>query len=615
MTKIKNTKKGMAKKTLSMSLVVAMLATSNVPVWAAEFSDGSDINVATETPSVEATDEFSDAATQADGVDEAPAVDDTDVAAAQGVADHYVSTIEAPNIAVGGVLSYTGEITLKGRFDSYTTPTWYGPDGKEVTPGSENQLYATKEGVYQLKTTITYYEKFKKYTETVVLTEIKVAEGINDGAIQGTVSMSNDAANQWGYENKANYSAEVPDGVTLAYAWQTYDEDNKEWKPVQGYKTVENGGDKYTTKIDDYGKELRVVAKFTNSKNDQVIKEVASEKTYKVAPLQISAQDIKVDKAENFGMDKVNTEPKVNSVTVSKEGVLKDKKLTPDDYALNVQNTDTPGIRTVTVQLKGAYEGEVTETVNLSKNNLDNCDVTLESDSVEFVGDGQYATPTIKKVTWADGYATLKEGTDYVIASKKLDKSETAKFGANVNYIEDCITAGKDRKVDLIGRGRFTGTKKTVTFNIVSRSMENCKVVWTGKPVTKGEPLVGGVDVKDTTKTHFVVVDQKGYVLKPDIDYTYKKDGIYDVSGQKCQVEVFAKGKKGETGGNYYGSTKSDFTTVGTNLTTYLTNYVASVVSAQEYTGKEITFDRTSDPAKRLDKINAWDVAMANGGY
>ena len=34
MTKIKNTKKGMAKKTLSMSLVVAMLATSNVPVWA-----------------------------------------------------------------------------------------------------------------------------------------------------------------------------------------------------------------------------------------------------------------------------------------------------------------------------------------------------------------------------------------------------------------------------------------------------------------------------------------------------------------------------------------------------------------------------------------------------
>ena len=61
MTKIKNTKKGMAKKTLSMSLVVAMLATSNVPVWAAEFSDGSDASVAVETP---ATETFSDEAAE-----------------------------------------------------------------------------------------------------------------------------------------------------------------------------------------------------------------------------------------------------------------------------------------------------------------------------------------------------------------------------------------------------------------------------------------------------------------------------------------------------------------------------------------------------------------------
>ena len=53
MTKIKNTKKGMAKKTLSMSLVVAMLATSNVPVWAAEFSDGSDSVVETTAPAAE----------------------------------------------------------------------------------------------------------------------------------------------------------------------------------------------------------------------------------------------------------------------------------------------------------------------------------------------------------------------------------------------------------------------------------------------------------------------------------------------------------------------------------------------------------------------------------
>ena len=83
MTKIKNTKKGMAKKTLSMSLVVAMLATSNVPVWAAEFSDGSDdVAVATEAPAAET---FSDDATV---TEEAPAVEDaTDAVAATSYTD------------------------------------------------------------------------------------------------------------------------------------------------------------------------------------------------------------------------------------------------------------------------------------------------------------------------------------------------------------------------------------------------------------------------------------------------------------------------------------------------------------------------------------------------
>ena len=83
MTKIKNTKKGMAKKTLSMSLVVAMLATSNVPVWAAEFSDGSDVAVATEAPA-----EFTDE------TEAAPVVEDAaeEVSTAQVAADYKVTT-------------------------------------------------------------------------------------------------------------------------------------------------------------------------------------------------------------------------------------------------------------------------------------------------------------------------------------------------------------------------------------------------------------------------------------------------------------------------------------------------------------------------------------------
>ena len=93
MTKIKNTKKGMAKKTLSMSLVVAMLATSNVPVWAAEFSDGSDAAVATEAPAVDA--QATDVDTFTDDTDTAPVVDDTEAVDAQAVeanSDNYTFT-------------------------------------------------------------------------------------------------------------------------------------------------------------------------------------------------------------------------------------------------------------------------------------------------------------------------------------------------------------------------------------------------------------------------------------------------------------------------------------------------------------------------------------------
>ena len=90
MTKIKNTKKGMAKKTLSMSLVVAMLATSNVPVWAAEFSDGTDTAVTSEAeaPAVDTADEFSDNAAEAPVV----ADDTTDVPVAQVASDYKLDT-------------------------------------------------------------------------------------------------------------------------------------------------------------------------------------------------------------------------------------------------------------------------------------------------------------------------------------------------------------------------------------------------------------------------------------------------------------------------------------------------------------------------------------------
>ena len=111
MTKIKNTKKGMAKKTLSMSLVVAMLATSNVPVWAAEFSDGTDAAVATEADTFTADET------------EAPVVEDTAVAdSAQENATLDTDIKIASSITWGSALPLvTGTYLKDSRSEEHTS--------------------------------------------------------------------------------------------------------------------------------------------------------------------------------------------------------------------------------------------------------------------------------------------------------------------------------------------------------------------------------------------------------------------------------------------------------------------------------------------------------------
>ena len=124
MTKIKNTKKGMAKKTLSMSLVVAMLATSNVPVWAAEFSDGTDAAVATEAPVAET---FSDEA------ESTPAVDETATPVAQTVVNEgdITTDLSAKNKTViwGDETDVEGTVTRKDGSEMKWNYRWVDEAG------------------------------------------------------------------------------------------------------------------------------------------------------------------------------------------------------------------------------------------------------------------------------------------------------------------------------------------------------------------------------------------------------------------------------------------------------------------------------------------------------
>ena len=125
MTKIKNTKKGMAKKTLSMSLVVAMLATSNVPVWAAEFSDGSEASVATEAPAAET---FSDDVAEAPVVEDTTEADTTDAATVTEAGDLILDDVTITKsatfganekVAVSGIIKYKDGSDVKELKDYY----------------------------------------------------------------------------------------------------------------------------------------------------------------------------------------------------------------------------------------------------------------------------------------------------------------------------------------------------------------------------------------------------------------------------------------------------------------------------------------------------------------
>ena len=126
MTKIKNTKKGMAKKTLSMSLVVAMLATSNVPVWAAEFSDGNDVAVETEADAFVADEAETPAVEDTTEAESATIVNEGDISTSLTATKK--SIIWGENTAVTGTISTTNNESLAGMKYS-----WKDEDGIVAT--------------------------------------------------------------------------------------------------------------------------------------------------------------------------------------------------------------------------------------------------------------------------------------------------------------------------------------------------------------------------------------------------------------------------------------------------------------------------------------------------
>ena len=252
MTKIKNTKKGMAKKTLSMSLVVAMLATSNVPVWAAEFSAGEGVT------------EFSSEAEAP--VVEAPAVDDTegvitDSATASNTAQSVVfyqngQAVQNEAVVTEGTLTAT--VTLANSAATATIKL-LNNDTSDTTTYAENTL--TNANVvsvsYELKQSDigkTFKVEVKDGDNTVATTAIiKVVESAT--VLTGTPTIDAGVDKDKivaGTVLTAKTDNMGPEGTTFKYQWQATN-DKGEWvnidKAISATYTVANGL---------YGKQVRV---------------------------------------------------------------------------------------------------------------------------------------------------------------------------------------------------------------------------------------------------------------------------------------------------------------------------------------------------------------------
>ena len=294
MTKIKNTKKGMAKKTLSMSLVVAMLATSNVPVWAAEFSDGSDVSVQTEV--------FSDES-------ETPAVEDFNNSNAENAKDVSAeATITGTGVTGNEIKSDAKNLTVtttEGASKTYSYKLAIILDKKEKIIGTLN-----KNGEGKLQGNITEdLSSVKTLTCKIYSTtedNAETATNWDDGKEVGTYTIVGASADEYaaaGKDTSITIAGESTIGKTLKATFTQGTMTNTTGKQVgyqwyRGTTPIGSATDvSYTITEEDLGCELTVkayVSSGTETYGDITLAKASTTVTSKTADAYVNSDKITV---------------------------------------------------------------------------------------------------------------------------------------------------------------------------------------------------------------------------------------------------------------------------------------------------------------------------------
>ena len=541
MTKIKNTKKGMAKKTLSMSLVVAMLATSNVPVWAAEFSTGTDATVE--------TDLFSD------NSETTPVVEDGNADVASAVEDYEQLFFYVDGARIGSTASSeinvpyqklnSLAISAAKKGETSEKPLSKGTDYKIELEGE-----ADSKGNQTAKVTLLTCTFAETQTYSFNVTDV---QGTLDNTLATvTTETGTEWDGQWGTTVKANLDTSF--GTALGYEWQKCPTDADQtveanWTAVsdggkQTYVTneylVKNTNTK--TKVDkDYS--LRVKVTYTDTTG-------ATKTTYStpiaVKPQKVNAEDITVTLGTGATM-----KDQLDSATVKVKG----KTLKPGSYEYQGFDANYVGDQQIAFVLTSPYSGKKTLTVNANAVSIEKATVT--ANPVDYVYNPEGFTP---KLTVSLAGVALTEGTDYTVTKVVSDVTEKVEQS-------DITGSPNGATVTIKGINKYTGTA-TVKVNVLPANLADTCVIKAKKTTKPVGVTISNSNFSNYFEVYYKTSDGREIKLDAAKNFAVEDTGANNAAGLTNTVKVkglAASDKNWSVGQNFYGTLSVDFKTVAQN--------------------------------------------------
>ena len=524
MTKLKNTKKGMAKKALSVSLVAAMLATSNVPVWAAEdlFTDGS---AAVEAPVVEepAAEVFSSEA-EAPVVEDAAPADDTLQADDDSSISNPKTTLAisesgwANNVKVNGeVYDKDGHVindyyyawVVDGKIDTGNSGmTGWGSAGIEEYHPSANDIGKTVElHIYdEWNSTVIGNDAFVAKTNAVTISKANV--DLNSIDKQMVVEVNgNDIQHQLTYTGKTQYYYQIERGGVSVYA-------EFENATLSSYGDF----DITTTVKEGNGVDAGSVYTVTATPKDSSLYTGTLNYDYKITEKDATLEDLTVSIVNSFEYTGKVIVPEAEDFKVV--DTRSEKTLNSAQVIDTVQNNNPDA---VSYPGDGSVKVTLHNVPNYTESSIRDLEYKYLSNLVFKVTPRDLSECTIKVDTIAYTGTALKDN-DRRFEGKIhfFDKTTGEELNLRMGVDYDVHVAGmptdgtKDYTVEIKAKAN-TVNFQNLSFTLGNETFETQGYTLKGEALaeaTKDMAYTGEDIVKDTSK--IVLTDRKGTKLSPE---------------------------------------------------------------------------------------------------